>query len=39
MRFAYQAYATLQCIEFVRICRPVKAFTPHPERTTHLTTL
>ena len=39
MRFAYQAYAPLQSFEFVRICRPDKAFTPHPARTVHLSTL
>ncbi|ANK05564.1 Putative cytosolic protein [Escherichia coli O25b:H4] len=39
MRFAYQAYAPLQYSEFAMICRPEKAFTPHPARTVHLSTL
>ncbi|MCH0692816.1 hypothetical protein KVP97_02835, partial [Escherichia coli] len=30
MRYAYQAYFLLQCIEFSMFCRPDKAFTPHP---------
>lgn len=29
MRYADQAYAVLQYIEFGRFCRPGKAFTPH----------
>ena len=32
MRYAYQAYETLQYIEFAGFCRPDKAFTPHPAR-------
>ncbi|EMX26791.1 hypothetical protein ECMP0215661_0705 [Escherichia coli MP021566.1] len=32
MRFAYQAYMKLQCIESAWFCRPDKAFTPHPAK-------